>query len=145
MNNENIVKVKLCKNSILPTKGSIGAAGSDLYAFVENGNIDIQPGDRKLINTGIQLCIPSWCYARIAPRSGLAVKGIDISAGVVDSDFRGEIHVLVVNNSKKVFTVKHGDRIAQMILEKIIHPVFVETEFLDSTDRGESGFGSTGV
>ena len=99
----NIVKVKLCKNAIMPTKGSVGAAGSDLYAFVENENITIHPGERKLVNTGIQISIPEYCYARIAPRSGLAVKGIDISA------------------------------------------VFVETNVLDSTARGDSGFGSTGI
>jgi dUTP pyrophosphatase len=145
MNNENVFKISLYKNAIRPTKGSAGAAGYDLYAFVENGNIDIQPGERKLINTGIQISIPSYCYARIAPRSGLAVKEIDICAGVVDSDYRGYIHALVVNNSKQVFTVAHGDRIAQMIFEQIINPVFVETPVLASTDRGNKGFGSTGV
>lgn len=147
MNKENIVKVKLQKNATIPTRGSSGAAGSDLYAFIENesNSVDIEPGDRKLISTGIQISVPSSCYARIAPRSGLAVNGIDISAGVVDSDFIGCVHVLVVNNSKKVFTVKHKDRIAQMIIEKIINPVFVETNVLDYTDRGDSGFGSTGV
>ena len=117
-----------------------------MYAFVEKENIVIQPGDRKLINTGIRISISSSdCYARIAPRSGLAVKGIDISAGVVDSDYTGYIHVLVVNNSKEEFTVKHGDRIAQMVFEQIIHPHFVSTTILDSTDRGDKGFGSTGV
>lgn len=147
MNRENIVKVKCCKNAIIPTKGSAGAAGSDLYAFVENMKdvIEIQPGDRKLINTGIQISIPSGCYARIAPRSGLAVKGIDIAAGVVDFDYTGYIRVLVVNNSKEVFKVKHGERIAQIILEKIIDPVFIETTSIDFTDRGDNGFGSTGV
>lgn len=144
MNIQHIVKVKICENATIPTKGSLGAAGYDLYAFVENINVDIQPGDRKLINTGIQISIPKCCYARISPRSGLSVKGIDISAGVVDSDFTGHIRVLVVNNSKEVFTVKHGDRIAQMIFERIINPVFLETKSLDLTDRGDNGFGSTG-
>jgi len=143
---DNIVKVTLCKNATIPTKGSVGAAGSDLYALVENenGNV-IEPRDRKLINTGVKISLPPSCYARIAPRSGLAVLGIDISAGVIDSDYTGCIKVLVVNNSEKSFTVKHGDRIAQMIIEKIINPVFVETEVLNSTDRGDKGFGSTGI
>lgn len=143
MNNE-IMKVNLCKNATLPSKGSPGAAGFDLYALVENEKI-IEPGDRKLIDTGVKISLPSYCYARIAPRSGLAVAGIDISAGVVDSDYTGRIHVLMVNNSKKLFTVKQGDRIAQMIIEKIINPIFVETDVLDSTNRGDKGFGSTGI
>jgi|LauGreDrversion4_2_1035121.scaffolds.fasta_scaffold03444_6 dUTP pyrophosphatase len=146
MNTENIVKVKLCENAIMPTKGSVGAAGSDLHAFIENTtSINIEPGDRKLISTGIHISMPQSCYARIAPRSGLAVKGIDISAGVVDSDFTGCIKVLVVNNSKEIFTIAHGDRIAQIIFEKIINPVWISTEVLDSTDRGANGFGSTGI
>ena len=143
MNNK-IVKVSLCKNAILPSKGSPGAAGFDLYALVENEKV-IEPGDRKLVNTGVKISLPSCCYARIAPRSGLAVMGIDISAGVVDSDYTGCIHALVVNNSKKPFTVKQGDRIAQMIIEKIINPIFIETDVLDSTNRGDKGFGSTGI
>lgn len=143
MNNE-IVKVNLCKNAILPSKGSPGAAGFDLCALVENEKV-IEPGDRKLIDTGVRISLPSCCYARIAPRSGLAVAGIDIAAGVVDSDYTGCIKVLVVNNSKKMFTVKQGDRIAQMIIEKIINPIFIETDVLDSTNRGDKGFGSTGI
>lgn len=139
-----VIKVTLCENATMPSRGSPGAAGFDLYALVENKTV-IEVGDRKLINTGVKISLPSSCYARIAPRSGLAVVGIDISAGVVDSDFTGCIHVLVVNNSKKPFTVKHGDRIAQMIIEKIINPVFVETDVLDSTERGDRGFGSTGI
>lgn len=142
--NKETVKVSLCKNAILPSKGSPGAAGFDLYALVENEKV-IEPGDRKLVNTGVKISLPPYCYARIAPRSGLAVMGIDISAGVVDSDYTGCIHALVVNNSKKPFTVKQGDRIAQMIIEKIINPIFIETDVLDSTNRGDKGFGSTGI
>lgn len=144
MKNEKIVKIKLCPDATMPTKGSVGAAGSDLHAFIHS-SIDLQPGERKLISTGIHISMPQSCYARIAPRSGLAVKGIDISAGVVDSDYTGCIKVLVVNNSKEIFTIVHGDRIAQIIFEKIINPVWISTEVLDYTDRGADGFGSTGI
>lgn len=143
MNNE-IVKISLCENAIQPSKGSPGAAGYDMHALVENETV-IQPGDRKLINTGVKISLPPDCYARIASRSGLSLLGIDIAAGVIDSDYTGCIHALVVNNSKKPFTVKQGDRIAQMIIEKIMNPTFVRTDVLDSTNRGDKGFGSTGI
>jgi len=143
MNNK-IVKMILCENAIQPSKGSPGAAGYDMCALVENETV-IQPGDRKLINTGVKISLPPGCYARIAPRSGLAVLGIDIAAGVIDSDYTGYIHALVVNNSKNPFTVKQGDRIAQMIIEKIMNPTFLRTDVLNSTNRGDKGFGSTGV
>ena len=147
MNNEHIIDVNCCENANIPTKGSIGAAGSDLYACFENVKdiVEIQPGDRKLIDTGIQISIPSYCYGRIASRSGLALKGIDVAAGVVDSDYRGPLRVLLVNNGKEVFEIKHADRIAQLILERIINPVFRQTSTLDSTKRGDNGFGSTGI
>lgn len=143
MNNE-IVKVSLCKNAIKPSKGSSGAAGYDMYALVENETV-IQPGNRERINTGVKISLPPGCYARIASRSGLSLLGIDIAAGVIDSDYTGCIHAIVVNNSKNPFTVKQGDRIAQMIIEKIMNPIFVETDVLDSTNRGDKGFGSTGI
>jgi len=143
MNNE-IVKISLCENAIQPSKGSPGAAGYDMHALVENETV-IQPGDRQLINTGVKISLPPGCYARIASRSGLSVLGIDIAAGVIDSDYRGYIHAVVVNNSKKPFTVKQGARIAQMIIEKIMNPTFVVTGVLDSTNRGDEGFGSTGI
>lgn len=83
-------------------------------------------------------------YFRIAPRSGLAVKGIDVGAGVIDCDYRGPVKVLLINNSKSDFEVKKGDRIAQGIFERIVEVIFNQTDNLGETKRGEGGFGSTG-
>ena len=104
----------------LPTRGSDDAAGYDLYRREE---IILAPGTRKLVNTGISIAAPSTrMYARIAPRSGLSIKGLDIGAGVVDSDYRGPIKVLLINNSDTPFQINAGDRMAQLILERIENP-----------------------
>jgi dUTP pyrophosphatase len=138
---------KLKENAIIPSYGSRYAAGMDLYAYGEHF---IEAGTRKLIPTGISI---EWkgedankYYIRIAPRSGLAVKhSIDIGAGVVDFDYRGEIFVCFINNGPKDYKIAHGDRIAQMILEKInIFEEIIEISQLTNTERGEGGFGSTG-
>jgi dUTP pyrophosphatase len=98
------------------------------------------------VSTGISISIPTNTYFRIAPRSGLAYKnGIDVLAGVIDSDYRGEVKVLLINLSKDVFSIARGDRIAQGILEHITIAEVVETDTLIDTDRGAGGFGSTGV
>jgi dUTP pyrophosphatase len=101
---------------------------------------------RKMVATGVQLEIPEGYYGRIAPRSGLALKqGIDVLAGVIDSSYRGEIKVIIFNtDNQKVFKVNVGDRIAQLIIEKHYNFDFVEVEDLETTDRGEGGFGSSG-
>ena len=92
------------------------------------------------------IAVPHDCYGRIAPRSGLAHKHfIDTLAGVIDADYRGNVGVILANHSKVDFEVKHGDRIAQLILERIYTPEVVECDDLDATDRGAGGFGSTGV
>jgi dUTP pyrophosphatase len=154
--------VLLCKKlndkAIIPTKGSKFSAGFDLYAFIEketdfNGDeenertVIIQPNSRSLINTGISLSFPNnKCYGRVAPRSGLAIKNcIDIGAGVIDSDYTGEIKVVLENNGKIPFKINHGDRIAQLIIEKIIQAEIIQVETLELTERGENGFGSTGT
>jgi dUTP pyrophosphatase len=134
---------KLRFDAIIPTRGSKDAAGLDLYAV---DYITIPAGGRVLVPTGISISIPKNTYFRIAPRSGLAYKsGIDVLAGVIDSDYRGEIKVLLINLSKDVFSIARGDRIAQGILELIDIPEVIEVESLDDTDRGSGGFGSTGV
>lgn len=138
--------------AIIPQKGSRYAAGYDLHSVEET----MVPGRGKaLVKTGLSFAIPTGNYGRIAPRSGLALKfGIDTGAGVIDSDYRGEVHVLLFNHSDKDFKgsrpirtalVNKGDRIAQMIIEKITDTEIVVTDKLPVTERGDLGFGSTGV
>ena len=136
---------RMYSDAIIPTKGTPGSAGFDLYAakstLIENGKWG-------LVKTGIALQIPSDCYARVAPRSGLTFKhGINVGAGVIDCDYRAEIGVILFNNSEKDFVVNKGDRIAQLIFEKIYccSPDVVEYDQLNDTIRGQDGFGSTGV
>ena len=138
---------KLNADSIIPTYGSSCAAGLDLYAYGEH----IIPANKRLgIPTGISI---EWhgseaqeYYMRIAPRSGLSVKkSIDIGAGVVDYDYRGQIYVCFINNGDEDYVIKSGDRIAQMILERINRFLLIsEIEEHTQTERGDGGFGSTG-
>lgn len=138
-----ILKVKkLDPLAILPKRGSEYAAGYDLFNF---GVFYIPPGERLLINTGISIALSTDTYGRIASRSSLSLKGIDVGAGVIDCDYRGEIKVLLINNSKDVFVIQPNTRIAQLIIERIYTPPVVEVLELDSTNRGEGGFGSTGI
>lgn len=131
-------------NAKAPTKGSQYAAGHDLYASEQ---VVIPARTRKLVNTGIILQVDREdCYLRVAPRSGLSVKGIDIGAGVVDYDYRGKVKVLMINNSESDFTVDIGDRIAQLIVERIYTDDFIDSpiDAMLDTSRGVGGFGSTG-
>lgn len=135
---------RLHEDAKLPTKGSIDAAGYDLYSL----QTDVVPaGGRVLISTGLAIRVPVGTYGRIAPRSGLAVKhGIDVGAGVCDFDYSGEVRVLLFNHGSASYTVEKGDRIAQMVLEKIEHQaVVIEVSELPDTVRGCNGFGSTGL
>lgn len=133
----------LDKNARVPTRGSAEAAGYDLCA-VHDGVID--PGARLLVGTGIAIEIPSGTYGRIAPRSGLALNyGVHIGAGVVDRDYRGEVRVLVWNLGTDRYEFKRGDRIAQLILEKIETPDVHVISSQSTTGRGTGGFGSTGT
>ena len=138
---------RLTGHAKLPTRGSVGAAGHDLYA----SNCDaivISKGSRALVPTGISMEIPVGYYGRVAPRSGLAVNsGINVGAGVIDSDYRGEVKVLLFNHSDHEFMVEPGMRIAQLILEKCANHVEIVlvNEFETDTERGEGGFGSTGM
>lgn len=132
----------LDKHATVPVRSSSEAAGYDVCS-IDDGYID--PGDRLLVRTGIALQVPIGTYGRIAPRSGLAVKyGIHVGAGVIDRDYRGEIRVLLCNLGRERFEFKRGDRIAQMVLEKIETPEVYTVESLDETSRGSGGFGSTG-
>ena len=138
---------KLRENAILPTRGTKGSAGADLYACIEE-SVTINPGDLKLIPTGVAIALPdSSAVACLYARSGLGVKhGICLAngVGVVDSDYRGEIMVGLCNVSGKPYTIEPNERIAQMVISPVIIPELVEVEKLDETDRGEGGFGSTG-
>lgn len=133
---------KLNENAVLPTRGSNEAAGLDLYAAAD---MVIPAGSYMTVPTGIAVAIPVGYYGRVAPRSGLAAKfGIDTLAGVIDSDYRGEIGCVLANLSKEDFNIKVGDRIAQFVIEKIITPTPVWVDSLAETQRGSGGFGSTG-
>lgn len=135
---------KLSENAIIPTKGSAFAAGYDLYAAEDAA---VFCSARKLIKTNISMEITPGYYGRIAPRSGLAYKsGIDVLAGVIDSDYRGDIGVILYNTDKNVvFEIKKGDRIAQIIFEACYSATLNEVKNLDNTLRESGGFGSTGV
>jgi dUTP pyrophosphatase len=126
----------------IPAKVTTGSAGFDIYASEE---VVINSRGRGLVGTGFSMAFEGNMYARVAPRSGLAVKGIDTGAGVIDSDYRGELKVLLINNSNENFQVKVGDRIAQLIFETYEPKVhFEQTENLETTQR-QGGFGSTGL
>jgi dUTP pyrophosphatase len=134
---------KLSDNAKIPTQGTNFAAGYDLYAAEDT---TIVCGTRKLVKTNISMAITTGYYGRIAPRSGLAYKnGIDVLAGVIDSDYRGDIGVILYNTDKDIdFIVKKGDRIAQIIFEACYSVNFNE-RYLDNTVREHGGFGWTGV
>jgi deoxyuridine 5'-triphosphate nucleotidohydrolase len=126
----------------LPTRGSAGAAGLDLYA-VER--VTIRPGGRAAVRTGLAAAVPAGFYGRVAPRSGLAVRhGIDVLAGVIDSDYRGEILCALVNHGEEPFEVEPGARVAQLVVEAIATPEPAWAEDLGETARGAGGLGSTG-
>ena len=130
----------------MPVRGSAGAAGYDVSAS-ESGIVPAR--GRLAVGTGIALTAPSGTYARVAPRSGLAVRGIDVAAGVVDADYTGEVKVVLCNHTDAPFHVSVGDRIAQLIFERVELPTLVSVDALtsatDAAGRGAAGFGSTGV
>jgi len=135
-------KVKLLNDHAkIPSKAEPGAAGYDICS---TESVELQKGTRKAISTGISTEVSKDHYIRVAPRSGLSLRGIDIGAGVVDSSYRGEIKVLMINNSGEDYYVNKFDRIAQLIIEKCEnYPVSLCTE-LNQSERGNGGFGSTG-
>ena len=141
-----ILVKKLNSRVKLPSYKTKGSSGMDLMAFL-NEPISINPQTSKLIPTGISIAIPENTEVQIRPRSGLAAKNnISIlnTPGTIDSDYRGELKVILYNHGDKEFIVKNGDRIAQMVLVPIIKATFEEVESLPETIRGEGGFGSTG-
>ncbi|MEQ8235785.1 MAG: dUTP diphosphatase [Syntrophomonadaceae bacterium] len=130
----------------LPRFMTPGAAGMDIFA-ANREDVILPAGGRALIPTGIAIAIPANCEAQIRPRSGLALKhGLTLlnTPGTIDSDYRGEIKLIVINLGEEDYTLKRGERIAQMIFAQVLHPEIVEVESLDQTDRGAGGFGHTG-
>ena len=131
----------------LPSYATAGAAGMDLLAAVQ-APVVILPGERVLVPTGLRVALPAGHELQVRPRSGLALKhGIVLpnSPGTVDEDYRGELQVIVMNAGTEPFTVTRGMRIAQAVLAPVVRAVWHETETLETTARGEGGFGSTGV
>ena len=127
----------------LPSRGSAGAAGLDLFS-VEEVTLEAC-GGRAAVRTGLAVALPRGFYGRVAPRSGLALRhGLDVLAGVIDSDYRGEIVCALVNHGGESVTLAAGQRVAQLIVEAIITPEAAWADALDETARGASGFGSTG-
>ncbi|KAG8377765.1 hypothetical protein BUALT_Bualt08G0067400 [Buddleja alternifolia] len=162
---------KLSEKAIIPSRGSPLSAGYDLSRYIyiftsiymignefsrclmnfclgycSAADTKVPARGKALIPIDLSIAIPEGTYARVAPRSGLAWKhSIDVGAGVIDADYRGPVGVILFNHSDLDFEVKVGDRIAQMIIEKIVTPEVTEVDDLDSTVRGSGGFGSTGI
>ena len=142
------VKIKkLNPEAILPRRGSAQAAGYDLFACLPEGEITLQPGETRRISLGLALALPEGYFGAVFARSGLATRqGLRPAncVGVVDSDYRGENMVPLHNDSAVPQTIRHGDRVAQMVVLPYLAVDFTEVEELDETERGEGGFGSTG-
>jgi dUTP pyrophosphatase len=137
------IEIQVAGTGRVPEPASAGAAGADLRA---SEAVTLGPGDRAAVATGISLAIPSGHVGLVWPRSGLAVRhGIDTLAGVIDSDYRGEVRVVLVNHGREPFTIAAGDRIAQLLIQSVELAVFRLVEQLPETARGEGGFGSTGL
>lgn len=141
---KNILKYKkLTNNAFAPSKGSLVAAGFDLRSA---NNYKIEAHNKQIIFTDLQIELPTGCYGRIAPRSSLAANHfIDIGAGVIDADYRGNIGIVMFNHSNVDYFVSRGDKVAQLICQKIYYPELLEVSQLSQSQRGTSGFGSTGL
>lgn len=149
MPNRLVVEIQLLRNSHglpVPHYQTDHSAGVDLYAAVE-GDFVIEPGKWRLVPTGIAAAIPDGHEGQVRPRSGLALKhgiGMLNAPGTIDADYRGEISVILFNFSEQPFTIRRGDRIAQMVLAKAMKAEFRKVERLNDTARGSGGFGHTG-
>ena len=131
----------------LPAYETDQAAGMDLRAAVRE-KLTVAPGDRCMVPTGIRIALPPGTEAQIRPRSGLAIRhGISMvnSPGTIDADYRGEINVLLINHGQEAFTIDRGDRIAQMVIAPVFQADWAIAESLEDTERGDGGFGHTGV
>ena len=144
-----MIEIKVVNTGLqpLPAYATPDSAGMDLRASID-APVELQPLQRRLIPTGLRIALPTGYEAQIRPRSGLALKhGITVlnSPGTIDSDYRGEVGVLLCNLSDTPFTVNPGERIAQMVVARYEQAVFVPVDTLDTTARGEGGYGHTGI
>ena len=131
----------------LPAYATVSSAGLDLKAVLDQP-VSLQPLERKIIGTGLKIALPEGFEAQVRPRSGLAAKhGITVlnAPGTIDSDYRGEISILLINHGSEPFVINRGDRIAQMVIAQVAQPRLVEVKNLSKTVRGEGGYGSTGA
>lgn len=129
----------------LPRRSKPGDAGFDLYWLADRAHdLWLQPDDVHDFGTGIAVAIPGGFYGRVSPRSGMAAKGIDVLGGVIDAGYRGEVRVLLVNHGVAPYPVAPGDRIAQLVVERIYGGAVEEVDELPGSERGDGGFGSTG-
>ncbi len=144
------IKIRRLKDSEdlpLPGYESKGSSGMDIRASIK-GDVQLKPGEIMLIPTGLAVSVPAGYEAQIRPRSGLALRhgiGMVNSPGTIDSDYRGEIGIVMINWGAEPFTIKRGDRIAQMVISKVYRADLVEVDDLDTTVRGKGGFGHTGT
>lgn len=135
------------KDLPLPSYATSGSAGMDLMAAIED-DVVLNPGERKLVSAGIAIAVPQGFEAQIRPRSGLALRhGISMvnTPGTIDSDYRGTVQVIMINHGSEPFTIKRGDRIAQMVIAPVARAILVEMDELDETVRNDGGFGHTGI
>jgi len=142
------VKIKVQEGAILPKKANAFASGYDCYAHLMPGLVDhdiIRPGENKLISLGFSLEIPEGYEARIRSRSGLAKDGITVTHGTIDCDYRGVLMANVFNHSFKHFSIRDGMRICQMVIQEVPRTELVLVDELSETERGQAGFGSTGL
>lgn len=141
------IKIHAQPGAVIPTYQSKGASGADICAYVTESVI-LQPGETTLIPTGLTIEIPEGYEAQVRPRSGLAINhGITLlnTPGTIDSDYRGEIKIIIINLGKKEFIINNGMRIAQMVFSKVYIGNFINADELSSTERHDGGFGHSGV
>lgn len=139
--------LRLHPDAVLPQRMSAGAAGLDLSACLPDGPRSLNPGERCLVPTGLALAIPEGYEGQVRPRSGLALRhGLSIvnAPGTIDADYRGELKVILINLGGEPFTVRHGERIAQLVVAPVAHLRVQEVDQLPPAERGAGGFGSTG-
>ncbi len=141
-----VVRLAHGRDQELPSRASSGSAGFDLRAAVEEPMV-LEPGRRVLVPTGLAMAIPPGWEAQVRPRSGLALRhGVTVlnSPGTIDSDYRGEVGVILIHHGEEPFTIKRGDRIAQLVFARVAEAAWCEVETLEESDRAAGGFGSTG-
>ena len=149
MNNNIMDKIKVVsKSGYMPEYATEGSAGADLRAYLPEGPVTLLPGERRLIPTGLFVELPHGMEAQVRARSGLAIKhgiGLVNGVGTVDSDYRGEWNVPLINWGSEPYTIYNGDRIAQVVFSLYVQAEFEAAEVIDETERGSGGFGHTGI